>query len=364
MNNEQILSEFDSNFDRYAKCSKKFEQLIKELMDNERLELQSILSRVKNRESLSDKLIRKQGAYKSIIEVTDIVGARIVAYYTDDINLISDVVEREFVIDEINSADKADSLEDNKFGYLSRHFVVSLPDSRTKLSEYALFQGMKFELQVRTILQHAWAEIEHDIGYKAEVEVPRKIRRRLFRLAGLLELADTEFTAIRKEDRRYRANISQSIELDPSHVEINLATISEFIGTSEIVADLDRELAGILPLNFMELHESVSSQYVQIAHFFKIQTISQLSEELSISRDIILGRASYELKIHGALATDSPRSVYRGICLSYYGQMMAAASGKQPKVQEYLKTIEFGTSNSRKSFSEFLINAYKNIRGS
>jgi hypothetical protein len=61
------------------------------------------------------------------------------------------------------------------------------------LVEYSTHTGVQFEVQIRSTLQHAWAEIEHDRGYKSEVEVARAVRRRFSRLAGLLELADYEF---------------------------------------------------------------------------------------------------------------------------------------------------------------------------
>lgn len=79
--------------------------------------------------------------------------------------------------------------------------MVTLSDARTSLPEYQRFKSAKVEVQVRTILQHAWAEIEHDIQYKTSATIPRDIKRRFMSLAGLLELADREFQAIQDADR-------------------------------------------------------------------------------------------------------------------------------------------------------------------
>jgi ppGpp synthetase/RelA/SpoT-type nucleotidyltranferase len=95
----------------------------------------------------------------------------------------------------MEKSDKAQALlEDEKFGYASIHYLVRLKVNRTDLSEYSRFKGLVAEIQVRTILQHAWAEIEHDIQYKSAI--PSSIRRRFMSLAGMLEIGDREFQAI------------------------------------------------------------------------------------------------------------------------------------------------------------------------
>lgn len=64
---------------------------------------------------------------------------------------------------------------------------------------------------MRTILQHAWAEIEHDIQYKSVETIPSLIRRRFMSLAGLLEIADREFQAIQNEDEQLRQEARISV---------------------------------------------------------------------------------------------------------------------------------------------------------
>ena len=84
-------------------------------------------------------------------------------------------------------SNKADTLQlEERFGYQSVHYLVALKEDRTSLSEYLQYKGLIAEIQVRTILQHAWAEIEHDIQYKSSETIPQPIRRRFMQLAGLL----------------------------------------------------------------------------------------------------------------------------------------------------------------------------------
>lgn len=104
-------------------------------------------------------------------------------------------------------------IEEERFGYRSIHYLVTLKESRTELAEYKPFSRAIVEVQVRTILQHAWAEIEHDIQYKSASAIPTEIRRRFMSLAGLLELADREFQAIQDEDSAIKKQARKGVEL-------------------------------------------------------------------------------------------------------------------------------------------------------
>ena len=73
-------------------------------------------------------------------------------------------LQDQFYIDEKNSVDKRKALGDREFGYLSLHRIAMVSPQRGKLIEYLRFKDEPFEIQIRSILQHAWAEIEHDLG--------------------------------------------------------------------------------------------------------------------------------------------------------------------------------------------------------
>lgn len=119
-------------------------------------------------------------------------------------------MEREFNVLEYN--DKSDELEaDERFGYRSVHYLAKLRDSRAQLLEYKRFAGLVVEIQARTILQHAWAEIEHDVQYKARTALPAEVRRRFMSLAGMLEVADREFEAIQALNTDLRTHALESV---------------------------------------------------------------------------------------------------------------------------------------------------------
>lgn len=171
--------------------------LISSLLQNHSFHIHSISSRTKTIDSFKEKISRPDKNYDQLKDITDIVGIRITTYFSDELDKVSELIKSQFKVDLENSIDKRKSLEPDKFGYMSLHLVAEHNNIRTNLPEYSLFADMKFEVQIRSILQHAWAEIEHDLGYKSEIEIPNIVKRKFSRLSGLLELVDDEFVSIK-----------------------------------------------------------------------------------------------------------------------------------------------------------------------
>lgn len=140
--------------------------------------------RVKGEESLKGKLLKSDGWYKSFGDLMDILGERVVLYFADEVDAVSRLVEEKFTVLREHSANKADLLNDNTFGYLSVHYICTLPTDKGYPEELL---GKKFEIQIRTGLQHIWAAIDHDIAYKSKYGVPREITRGFARLLLQLE---------------------------------------------------------------------------------------------------------------------------------------------------------------------------------
>jgi hypothetical protein len=98
------------------------------------------------------------------------------------------------------------------------------------LPEYAPFAQTVTEIQVRTILQHAWAEIEHDIQYKSASVIPTELRRRFMALAGMLEIADREFQSIQDADQRLTEEARSRVESGQlERVEITPDALKAFL---------------------------------------------------------------------------------------------------------------------------------------
>ncbi len=154
------------------------------------------LARAKSIDSVRAKL-RKKRYRDPWHQLTDLVGVRVVSYYEDDVDTVARRIKQECEIDSKNSSDKRGALEPHEFGYRSVHLIARLRRGVSLSPQYVPVAGRWFEIQVRSILEHAWAEIDHEVRYKSRISYPKEVRRRFAAMAGALEILDHEFLALR-----------------------------------------------------------------------------------------------------------------------------------------------------------------------
>lgn len=225
----EIEKWYDENKETYDKLEKKITRLIIEIVEEEKISYNHISGRVKDKKSYCDKAMKDK--YKNPkSEITDMVGVRIIAYVNSDVRKISELIKKEFDIDDVNSVDKRKELGTDKVGYLSIHYIAKLKEERYKLSEYKKYKNIKFEIQIRTLLQHAWSEIEHDRNYKFSGKLPEKIKRKFYLLAGNLELIDLQFDEISQYIDKYDKDISQKVdEGNLNNVSIDGTSLKKYL---------------------------------------------------------------------------------------------------------------------------------------
>jgi len=138
---------------------------------------------------------------KPMSDITDLAGVRVITFFPSTVGEVCQLIQEEFEVIERVDHRRAPNVTAS---WLSKRSLFgSVRGHRRKLSEYKKFDGLIAEIQVRTVLQHAWAEIEHDIRYKSASTIPETISRRFMTLAGLLEIADREFEAIQQKMLHY-----------------------------------------------------------------------------------------------------------------------------------------------------------------
>lgn len=219
---------YEDNANVYEKMSKEVSELCRKIINKKGISYHSITYRLKEKESFLAKCDKSKYTNPTE-EITDLSGVRIIAYTNQEVYRICHIIENEFRIDSDNSANKADGLGNNEVGYLSVHYIVQFNDKRAKLSEYEEFEKCKCEIQVRTLLQHAWAEIEHDKNYKFSGVLPTDIKRRFYLVAGVLEMMDREFDNLSKEIDEYAKDVRKKTDNNNYDIEINSMSLEQYL---------------------------------------------------------------------------------------------------------------------------------------
>ena len=259
---EMILEEYREQLPVFEQMKTEVLHVLREALDRSGLVVTAIEARIKTEESLRGKLALKGAKYATLSDITDILGARIITFYTDDVDRIAAMAEQLFEIDWNNSVDKRMLHQLDSFGYNSLHYICKLPG-----------YDFRFELQLRTTLQHAWASINHDNGYKTGVEIPREYLRRINRLAGILEMADDEFSRIRTEITDYRRRVQQLVQngkLDD--VLLDGDTFNSYLQARPFDA-LNKRIAAI---NQAEIQEVPLIRYLRVFNAFGCKTLGDV----------------------------------------------------------------------------------------
>ena len=208
---EQLLNQYRERLPIFRRMEKIVCGKLEETLRQQGISITAMEHRVKQEQSLAGKLELKGGKYAMLSDITDILGVRVITFYTDDVDKVAAIMKHLFIVDWDNSIDKRKMHKLDSFGYNSLHYICRLPKSLVddpqmpELNEYA------FEVQMRTALQHVWSTIEHDIGYKGFVTLPPAYKRQFSRLAGMLELVDDEFSRLRTTINDYNRKIQSLV---------------------------------------------------------------------------------------------------------------------------------------------------------
>ena len=293
---EMILDEYRSRQPLLKRLEEIVTDTLHRIVEDNHLYVTAIESRIKTEESLTGKLELKGQKYATLDDITDILGCRIITFYTDEVDKIAALVEKTFEVDWDNSVDKRKILDLDRFGYMSLHYICRLPASICSDLDYPEFNQIRFEIQMRTALQHVWATINHDMGYKTDIEIPREHLRNMHRIAGMLELADEQFSRIRMAITDYRRNV-QSLVADGNFDNVPLDGDSF---RSYLNLDPFRHLANRIALiNQAEVFDDNLMPYLQVLLSLGFHTLGDVERLLRNSSD-----DAYQLALHQMSGTD------------------------------------------------------------
>lgn len=236
--NTHIIYKFLERRPDYEQLCREVAYVLKQKLKEEGIEYSSISFRAKELNSFLEKLERKYYP-DPFNEITDFAGVRVVCLYSSDLLRLEDIINREFEV--IEKVDKYKDNSTDRFGYMAIHFLVKLGDEFSG-ARYDHLKNLTCEIQTRTILQHAWAQIDEHLVYKKKSTVPVDLRSHIIELARVLEEADRRVEEIRSKRSVYIQKLEKTkTRKDFLKQEVNLDSFKAFCERSfpEAVPETD-----------------------------------------------------------------------------------------------------------------------------
>lgn len=299
---EALMEQYRKLLPTLEKLSTDVYEMLTHALSEQGIYVTAIEHRVKSEKSLAGKLELKGAKYKTVDDITDLVGLRIITFYTDEVDKVAAIVKRLFDVDWQESVDKRKLHQLDAFGYNSLHYICRLKEG-----------GPRFEIQMRTALQHAWSTIEHDIGYKGAVKLPPEFRRQFSRLSGMLELADDEFARLRITMTEYRRQMESLVKSGQlSDVLLSAETFRSYLE----LHPFDRLNKRIAAVNQAEIYPVSMMSYLPVLESFGMETLGNLQTFIDENSD-----DAYQLALSQLAITDldilSSSAALQYLCLVY-----------------------------------------------
>ncbi len=242
----------------------------------ESIELSQIESRTKSVKSFSEKIATKGKYSNPLEEITDLAGLRVIVNYPSDVRAVGALIDREFEVDWANSNRQGEDDPPDRFGYRSDHYIVRLPSTQ----EWERFSGLRAEIQVRTVMQHAWAAVDHRIRYKAG-DLPRDLSRRLFRLSALLELADEQFAGLQLDSYERSVEYARALDHGDLAVDVDVLSLRVMIDREDVGMRWVRR-AVALGYDWADPAESAGDDLVRLLHIVRRLGASRVGDVVSL----------------------------------------------------------------------------------
>ena len=338
---QAILEEYRQAKPACEEAAVKVKATLEKVFKKSGLIVAAIESRVKTEESLAGKLELKGSKYASLADITDIVGVRVITFYIDDVDKVASAVERLFKVDWENSVDKRKIHEIDSFGYMSLHYICSMDGF-----------PYRFEIQMRTVLQHAWANMNHDTGYKSGVEIPLEYRRSLSRLSGLLELADEQFSEIRADLADYRRRIQALVASgNLSEVPLDGDSFRSFLNTRPF-DPLNRRIAS---MNQAEIQDVSLMGYLEVFKMLQCKTLGDIAKIIKDNSEGAFQLACYQIGLTD-LDIISSSIGPQDLCIAYIVKVGGGKAGLK-----MLLDIINGESETNNMMAEILFEQTSNL---
>lgn len=226
MMKDDFVSHYETVIHRYEFIARQVRGIVEQNVNH------SIVEKFEDRAKAIDSFARKSQLTNKdkspkytdpLNQITDLAAVRVIVFLRSDVEDVCEAIKN--ILTPYENEDVGERVfSQGRFGYQSIHFLVEL-DKAVYLPKEKKIKKAICEIQVRTLLQHAWAEMEHDIQYKADFDIPADLKKRFSALAGALEICDREFERIQNDSEELKRKVASQLvsSLTDEHLRDKLA---------------------------------------------------------------------------------------------------------------------------------------------
>ncbi len=298
--------------------------------------------RVKSFESYYKKYIKKyrESKSKQDIEIDDILAMRVICFFLEDIKEVEEVLKKNYTI--IEEEYKGDTQSFKEFGYNSIHFMVKIP--LDILVKYGIEREMVCEIQIRTLLQDAWAEVEHEIVYKAEDNILNEtIKRKMAALNATLTLSDIIFQEIRDMQKFLNIEAKKRRQIFLEEIEKNVEKKFE----SKIVeSDIDNILVN--PKKIKPEQKKAKNEKEKMEKLLLDALSAHNSRKFKTAIDT-----------YTQILNMNPKEMIQSIVLIHRGMAYFVESRYEEAMDDFTQVLKFDSKNSKAYYYRGMLKGIK-----
>lgn len=350
---QKLRSQYSERVDVYEKVLYEFQRRLKQTLHRIGIPA-TIKYRVKGFDSLYEKVLRKlksTGQQEGVVQLTDLLGLRVVCAFIEDLNKAEDQIRQSLQVIEVER--KGSNFTVKEFGYESTHYLVRVPDDI--VDSFHVDADVVCEIQLRTILQDAWAEVEHELVYKAEfTPFDEPLRRKLAALNANLSLSDIIFQEIRDYQRQLHHELRRRRDLfwrklaevtgdnaPPVHSEEGSSSEPEFVTppdeTDAAVVD------GEIEADALD-EEEESGNFVRSLMMGSETIDNMLLRALAAHNQ---NRLDLAIRIYSEILAYNPKEYIQAIIHVHRGMAYFTRSEYLMAIDDFSRAIEFDARNPK-----------------
>ncbi len=390
-NIENILDQYDADFEHYAAYADRLVVILHELFDRTTIPISSISGAIMSRGQLRDRLLTKGAVYNDLNDFNDLISLKVITYFFDDINFAISIIGRQFVLAEIALTELEEAAQGH-FGIMMKRLTLMLPEEKYHQVEYSRFSAMKAELKVRSALQHSWFKVKDVFDAMAAANnIPPTQINQLAQVSYLLKMADAELCRIKSSLSKKRESAAgaesgkeeiqeqpqqpqpapqhaaapqiqntspvqhDSTEDDQKRLGTFLSELEGFILNDRVVRALDRNIADYFNTRLTyddDFAETLAKVFINI----KLDAINSIKVQLDGNRTTINSLMKH---IFGDMAKEELEVVNRGSSLLVLFYVLIAQTGNIEIIKRQIRDFSALEEGSVDEFANDLLFYYR-----